>query len=202
MSPRQLRQICRPLRVAYSSRPINTMTLKQTLENNIAIVVLTTAVAAFGAGWGGCELARVASKTEKIADLEKKTAEQSQQIKDSNVAIEPYQKQINELLLNTRRLETDLNNSQGNLTQWQQVLNSWKSANEKLQNDINLYASNCSVISLARAIEGKKEITERALANAYSWSSEVPKIEDYKRQVTEYQARLISLNEKLTCLSR
>lgn len=178
------------------------MTIKQKLENHIVIVVLMVALAAFSSGWGACELARVANKTEKIADLEKKVADQAQQIKDNNVAIEPYQKKIYELLSTTRRLESDLSNSQGNLAQWQQALQSWKSANEKMQSDLTLYASNCRAISLIRAVEGKKDSVERSLAQAYQYSSEKPKIEDYKRQVVEYQNRLMSLQEKLTCVAQ
>lgn len=177
------------------------MSIKQKLEDHIVIFTLTVAVASFGFGWGACEKALVTNKTEKIADLEKKVADQLQQTKDSNIAIEPYQKQIAELLSNITRLEADMNNSQGKLAQWQQALQSWKSANEKLQGDLNLYASNCNVISLIRAVEGKKDNVEHSLAQAYSYSSEKPKIEDYKRQVAEYQVRLVSLQEKLACVA-
>mgnify|MGYP003394619125 CR=1 FL=1 len=178
------------------------MTVKETLENHIVIVVLVVAVGAFGSGWLACERVRVAIQTEKISDLEKRIADQSQQIKDSAVAIEPYQKQIADLLSSSHRLETDLNVSQGNLVQWQQALHSWKDANEKLQNNLKLYASNCSVISLVRAVEEKKESAEHSLANAYHWDSEKPRIEDYKRQVSEYQSRLVLLHEKLACVAR
>jgi septal ring factor EnvC (AmiA/AmiB activator) len=178
------------------------MTIKQTLENHIVIVAAMVAVTAFGFGWGACERVRVAVQAEKISDLEKRIADQSQQIKDSTVAIEPYQKQISDLLSSTRRLETDLNSSQGNLAQWQKALQSWKDVNEKLQKDLNLYASNCGVISLTSAVESKKESVERSLANAYFRDSEKPKIDDYKRQVSEYQTRLVSLHEKLVCVQR
>ena len=175
------------------------MSIKQKLENHVVIVVLTVSVTAFSMGWSACELARVAYKTERIGELEKKVADQSQQLKDNNVAIEPYQTRIAELIANTQRLEIDLNASRGNLTQWQQALQSWKDANEKLQRDLSLYTSNCSVISLLRAVEGKKESVERSLAVAYHWDSEKPKIEDYKRLVAEYQSRLVALQEKLSC---
>lgn len=178
------------------------MTIKQTLENHVVVVSLSISVAAFGAGWGACELARVAYKTDKIADLDKKISEQSQQIKDGNVAIEPYQKQIAGLLLNTQRLETELNNSQGNLAQWRQALQSWEAANKTLENDLKLYTSNCSVISLVRALEKSKDSIEQTLTEAYSWPSEKPKIDDYKRRVSEYHSRLLSLNEKLACIPR
>lgn len=178
------------------------MTIKQKLENNLTVFAITVAVAAFSSGWGACEIVRVTNKTEKIADLEKKIADQSQQIKDSNVAIEPYQKQITDLLSKTQRLEADLNNSQSNLTQWQQSLNSWKIAHEKIQNELNLYASNCSVISHIRAVESKKENIENSLATAQINNPGSIRIDDYKRQISEYQSRLVSLQERLACIPR
>ena len=178
------------------------MSVKKKLEDHVVIVVLTVAVSTFAMGWTACELVRVANKTERISELEKKVADQSQQLKDNNVAIEPYQKRIAELVSNMQRLEADLNSSRGDLVQWQQALQSWKNANAELQRDLSRYTSNCSVISLLKAVEGKKELVERSLAGAYQWSSETPKIEDYKRQVAEYQSRLMSLQERLLCVAK
>lgn len=152
-----------------------TTTLKQTLENHILYVVFGFAATGFVSGWAACEMARVAYKTEKISDYERKIADQSQQIRESAAAVEPYQKQISELLSNTKRLEAELSMPRGN--------------------------ANCTVIGLVRAVEGKKEQVERQLTNAYQWDSENQNIEDYKRQISEYQTRLIALQEKLACAS-
>lgn len=178
------------------------MSVKKKLEDHVVIVVLTVAFSAFAMGWTACDLARVANKTERISELEKKVADQSQQLKDNNVAIEPYKKRIAELVSNTQRLESDLNSYRGNLVQWQQAQQSWSNANAELQRELSLNTSNCSVISLLKAVEGKKESVERSLANAYQWSSESPMIEDYKRQVAEYQSRLVSLQERLSCVAK
>lgn len=182
------------------------MTLKQTLENHIVVIVLSTAVAAFGVGWGACELVRVAYKTEKISDLEKnivdlekKIADQSQQIKNGVVAVEPYQKKIAESLSNSQRLEAELSALQNSLARWQLSFQSLKAVNSKLQNDIQLSSANCSAISMVRAIEEKKENVERNLDAEITWHTESTKVDDYKRRIAEYQTRLLSLQEKLVC---
>ena len=87
------------------------MSVKQKLEDNIAIAVLGFAITGFGAGWLSCEKARVEPKSERIAILEKDVADQLQKIKDGTVAVEPYRRQIDEFVSNTKRLELELENS-------------------------------------------------------------------------------------------
>lgn len=185
------------------------MTLKQTLEDHIVFVVSVAAITAFVAGWGACETVRVTSKSEKIADLERQYSDLSKQAKDGALAVEPYQKQITELLSNTKRLETEvasarrleaeLSSTQGNLAQWQQALQSLKAANVQLQSDLNRCTTNATVVGLVRAMEGKKESLEKDLAFETQWHAESPRGEEYKRRIGEYQVRLMSLQEKLIC---
>ena len=188
------------------------MTLRQTLENHFAYIVLTVAVGAFGLGWGACEAARVTNKSDKIADLEKRVAELSQQAKDSAFAVEPYQKEVTELLSNTKRLEAecsntrnleaDLSSTQRNLAQWQQALQSWKMANAQLQSELNVCVTNGAVVGLSRVIEGKKEDIEKELADEVHWHVESARGDEFRRRIAEYQARLVSLQDKLVCMRR
>lgn len=180
----------------------NFMTLKQKLEDHVIIIFLTVVVLAFSAGWTASEQARVANKTEKIAELEKRIADQSQQLKDNNAAIEPCQKEINELRSKAKSQEAVIKASQDNLTQSRQAIQSLNDLNHKLNLDLQACASNSNVMSLLREVEKKKESVEQSIATAYQWDSEKPKLEDYKRQAAEYQLRIESLQQKLSCGSK
>jgi len=175
------------------------MSFKKTVEDNVVIFLITISITAFGMGWAACEYTRVLNKTEKISDLEKKITDQSQLLKDKNSFIEPYQKQIIDLIATKERLETSLNNSEINIGKNQEIIQFYKNNNDKLQQNILNYASNCNVLSLINEIEKKKESVERSLTSAHQWDSEIPKIEYYKRQSSDYQNRLVSLQDKLTC---
>jgi chromosome segregation ATPase len=178
------------------------MTIKKSLENHIAIVVLSSAAVAFGLGWAACENARVTNKTEKIAELERKNNDQLQQIKELDTTKPLGVIKLAELQEKIRGLETELSNSKGNLNQGQESLQLLKDSNTRSQSILKLAASNCSVLSLIQTVEAKKDSIENSLENAYHLDREKPRIEDYKRQVNEYQARLLSLNEKLVCIQR
>lgn len=134
----------------------NFMTLKQKLEDHVIIIFLTVVVLAFSAGWTASEQARVANKTEKIAELEKRIADQSQQLKDNNAAIEPCQKEINELRSKAKSQEAVIKASQDNLTQSRQAIQSLNDLNHKLNLDLQACASNSNVMSLLREVEKRK----------------------------------------------
>jgi ribulose bisphosphate carboxylase small subunit len=74
------------------------MSIKQALESNIVIVVSVVAVSAAGMGWGACEAIRVSNKTDRIAELEKRNIDPAQKEKIEAVAIDPYKRQIAELI--------------------------------------------------------------------------------------------------------
>lgn len=176
------------------------MTLKQTLENNIAIVVLGASVAAFGAGWWACEAVRVSNKSDAITQLDKRVTELTQQAKDLETTFEPYRKEIARLLDKNQKLTSELTQSRGDLKQWQEAVASWKEANADLQTNLNRYAANCSILGSIKGLQTRKDKMEHWIENATNInSSEHVKLEDYRRIASEFHARITSLQTKLSC---
>lgn len=176
------------------------MTLKQTLENNIFYVVAGASLAAGIAGWSACHAIFVTSKSEMIAQLEKRVTELSQQTRNQEATLDPYRKEIARLLGDNQKLESDLMQTRGALKQWQESLAGWQSGHKELQAKLKIYAANCSIFDNIRGLQERKDQMEHWVENATLVnSSEHRKLEDYRRIASEFHARITHLQEKVSC---
>ncbi|WP_156522964.1 hypothetical protein [Bordetella ansorpii] len=175
------------------------MTLKKKIEDNAVVLFCGAIIAGFAAGWAASEIIRVQIKAEMISELSSKEKSASERLYSANSEIESLKRKVSLAEADRERFKSDFDKSNSDLNEYKRVLEQWRKSNGDLQETVKSYASNCNVLLMAKDIEKKKERTESLLESAYSWDSEKPKISDYKRQVAEYQARLLALNDKLVC---
>jgi hypothetical protein len=169
------------------------MNIGEQIKNHPLYAICTILVVPLIVGtWGLSEAIRVTPLNQEKERLEKRVAELSQK-------------------------NTELNNlvaSQGSAKQSQESIADWQNRNAELQKRIEVYKSNCDILSEIRALDKRKlEIDKRerwtSVGRLPGSSVEDAIKEDFnrtpekeRRQSSELQARILSLQERLMCQPR
>jgi hypothetical protein len=168
----------------------------------IAFPVLIAATA-----WVASEAFRVAPRDKSIAFLAEEVAKRSKLISEWKEAYEIHQKQSELLLENNKTLgktcedaitkcQSDFNQCQTRSQECLNVIGKWEKHSAELQKTVNSYASNGSIISEIRALDKRKSAIEDYLSSK-GYTQEA--YETWKRQSTDFQARILVLQQKLAC---
>ncbi|SRR6266568_7007290 len=178
------------------------MGLKEQIENHPVIIYATvfifTACAAVPITWLISEKLQVNPRDQKIANLKEQVAKYEQYIRDLNTANEPSRKQIEQLLTNNKTLENNIVVSQSNFKYCQDAIELWKTQNSELQKTLNIYMTNCNIISEVRALDTRKSRVDESITKMYSQDQ----IEKFKRESDDLQACMLSIQQHLTCLPK
>jgi hypothetical protein len=80
--------------------------------------------------------------------------------------------------------------SRPTLQKWQEAEKAWIKNNDQLQKLVTSYSNNCSIISEIRALDKRKAIFDENVRNGHS---------KYQLESNDLQARILSLQQHLTC---
>jgi hypothetical protein len=178
---------------------LSTMSFKEALEKHPIWFALGLVIVGVTGGAGVAEYLRVTPKIELITKLEREASD----LKEESIGARACQSELLNQSASKIDLESKLRETQTNLNQWTASLDQWKNAHAELQRDLNQALANCRVLSLARDVERRKDLAEvnmrRDLNNDASGSKQ--RVAETRRQVEEYQARLLQLQAKLSCQS-
>ena len=109
------------------------MGLKEQLENHLIIILAGVIVVAGSIAWTASEKIRVEPRDREIAILKQQVADVKQNNCELKAAYDSYRAQIQQLLAKNRQLEKNLAESNGNLKQWYDALEGWKTQHSELQ---------------------------------------------------------------------
>lgn len=169
------------------------MDLKKQIENHIITVIVGVAIATASTVWIASEQIRVKPLERQIIEYDKKIEPLNNTIKELRNNSDPYRKKV-------EVLENDLSVAQGNLKQWQDAVTAWQKRNSELKQSLNLYASNCSIISEIHALDSRKIELEKDI-NIYTNAghSNADNVTEWRRQADQYQVRILDLQKRLLC---
>lgn len=167
------------------------ISIKEKIENNLTIILGGFIVAAGVGGWSLCSTIMMPIYTNKIETLERTLKSQPE-----------YMEQAVKLQQQVNALNADLLHATEVTHKWQQSLSSWQESHKRLQSQNDQYFANCSLLTEMQKIEKNKGDVEESLTRVHYLAGQQEQIPMYERRVREYQARLISLSDKLSCIPR
>lgn len=173
------------------------MTFKKTVEDHPIWFALGLLVAGGTSGAGLSEYLRVSPKAERIAELERQSAEG----KETTSAKSACDRELAMASAEKSTMKAELRRYEADLQQWKASHESWRQSSLQLQGRLNEALANASVHSQIKEIERRKDIAESSvrsdLSNGSTYAKE--RAAETRRQIDEYQIRLVQLQTKLTC---
>lgn len=173
------------------------MSFKENVEKHPLTYALVLVISTATLVWPLSEIFRVVPLTNKIAEIEKKNSDLEKQLSEWSAAVRPFKSDQTRLLNEKSNLEKQLDGTQ-------KTLDTWRSSHVGLQHNLDLCTSNSSILLYIRAVETSKRQAEASLESALSSNSfgSEQRAREFRRQGEEYHARLLQLQNQLSCASR
>jgi chromosome segregation ATPase len=174
--------------------------------------VISIMVAFAVAGWSFSQANWVAPRDRDIASLRDQVKERVQIIYDLKTAYDPDQTKVDELSADKEKLENalaayqvELQHSQdaceGSHTQnaqCQHTLEEWKTRYADLQRQLNMSTDNGNILAKIHDLETQKSSIEEDIARQTT-SVGKENTENWLRQSSDLQDRILDLQQRLTC---
>ncbi len=183
---------------------INALSLKERVGKHpmhyFAYTVIAVALAvALGVAWLS-EHYQVNPRDREIAYLKEQLSERDKTISKLEAAREPDRAQINQLLATNQKLENALGAVNADLKQSHEAIEGWESHNVALKKKLDTYATNYSIISEIRELDKRKSEIEKKISSRGLFANEErPLKKQDQRRLDEFQARILVLQQRLTC---
>lgn len=184
------------------------MTLLTTFQNHAATIGLSAVVTVAGITYGVTDKLIVAPKVERIIVLQqenkkiadelirlesiKSTAEKSEQV--ITTALAKAQIDTEQQTQKNANFKATNDSLESNLVRWQNGYNNLSAQVSKMN-------ETCNVITHIATVSAQKDQMEQNIAYQLA-NRDIRKVEEYKRQADELQARLLKLETGLTCTSK
>jgi len=175
------------------------MTFKKTVEDHPIWFALGLLVVGGTSGAALSEYLRVSPKAERIVELERRITEGKEAASAKNTC----DRELAIVSAEKGAINADLRRNGAELEQWKASHERWRQSSLQLQDRLNQALANASVHAQIKDIERRKDIAESSVRSDLSNGSTFAKerAAETRRQIDEYQIRLVQLQTKLTCSS-
>jgi DNA repair exonuclease SbcCD ATPase subunit len=181
--------------------------LRKRLEDHIVSVAIAVAISSAGTAWTAYKAiddARVAvleaknrALVEEITGLDKEISDLKAKLKEG---AGPCLKELNESKDQNTHLETQLQNALNQIDQKQKDIQACGTVKSRLERQLSMSEGNCSVEGQIREVQGLKTRAEQFVHTAPNTTQNWQRIQDYRTEIAGYEARILSLQQRLTCV--